>query len=122
MSFFFLKKKRMSENGTCHITVMKNWVSHVKGTYRIPGSAEKGGYSGRTSVLCYPPPPKKKKKKDFFFKFSHKFCLSKLIYNIIHFPAFAGKCQPPAEFTISMLNMDLLYLERKNVDPNQLSS
>ena len=72
----FLKKKRMSENGTCHITVMKNWVNHIKGTYRIPGSAEKGGYLGRTSVLCYPPPPKKKKKKKkkiFFSNFRTNF-------------------------------------------------
>ena len=24
-----------------------------KGAYRIPGSAEKGGYSGRTSIPCH---------------------------------------------------------------------
>ena len=28
-------------------------VSLEKGTYRIPGSAEKGGYSGRTFVPCH---------------------------------------------------------------------
>ena len=38
--------------------MMKNLVSHIlffleKGAYRIPGSAENGGYSARTSV----PPP-----------------------------------------------------------------
>ena len=27
--------------------------SEEKGGYRIPGSVEKGGYSGRTSVLCH---------------------------------------------------------------------
>ena len=48
----------MSENRTIHITMMKNWVSHIlflrkKGAYCIPGSAEKGGYSQRTSVLCH---------------------------------------------------------------------
>ena len=36
----------------------KKKVSHIqfpwkKGAYRIPGSAEKGGYSGRTSVPCH---------------------------------------------------------------------
>ena len=51
MSIF---KKGMSENGTIHITMMKNWVSHIKGAYRIPGSAEKGGYSSRIP----PPPPR----------------------------------------------------------------
>ena len=44
------------------ITMMKNWVSHILFlriggliSYRIPGSAEKGGYSHRTSVsvLCH---------------------------------------------------------------------
>ena len=40
----------MSENGTIHITMMKNCVSHILflrkgggGAYRIPGSAEGGG-------------------------------------------------------------------------------
>ena len=38
----------MSANGTIHITMMKNWVSHIlflrkRGAYRIPGSAERGG-------------------------------------------------------------------------------
>ena len=54
----------MSENGTIHITMMKNWVSHIlflkkRGAYRIPGSAEKGDYSRRTSIhpYSYPPPP-----------------------------------------------------------------
>ena len=31
--------------------------SQKKGAYRIPGSAEKGDYSRRTSVGSYPPPP-----------------------------------------------------------------
>ena len=35
-----------------HIPIKEKWVSHIqfpweKGAYRIPGSAEKGGYSGR---------------------------------------------------------------------------
>ena len=58
----------MSENWTIYITMMKNLVSHIlflekgKGVYRIPGSAEKGDYSRRASVLCHikevtPPPP-----------------------------------------------------------------
>ena len=55
MSIF---KIGMIENGTIHISMMKNWVSHIlflrkKGAYRLPGSAEKGGYSGRPSVLCH---------------------------------------------------------------------
>ena len=46
------------KNGTIHIPIKKKWVSHIqflwkKGAYRIPGSAEKGGYSGRTSVPCH---------------------------------------------------------------------
>ena len=46
------------KNGAIHIPTKKNGVSHIqfpwkKGSYRIPGSAEKGGYSGRTSVLCH---------------------------------------------------------------------
>ena len=46
------------KNGAIHIPIKKKWVSHIqfswkKGTYRIPGSAEKGGYSGRTSVPCH---------------------------------------------------------------------
>ena len=57
----------MSENGTIYISMMKNWVSHIffyleKGACRLPGSAENGGYSGRTSAICHikvvtPPPP-----------------------------------------------------------------
>ena len=57
----------MSENGTIYISMMKNWVSHIfffleKGAYRLPGTAENGGYSGRTSAICHikvvtPPPP-----------------------------------------------------------------
>ena len=52
-----------------YISMMKNWVSHILflrkgGIILIPGSAEKGGYSGRTSVLCHiwvftPPPPRR---------------------------------------------------------------
>ena len=55
------------KNGAIHIPIKKKWVSHIhfpwkKGAYRIPGYAEKGGYSGRTSVPCHiygvtPPPP-----------------------------------------------------------------
>ena len=46
------------EKGTIHIPIKKKWVSHIqfpweKGAYRISGSAEKGGYSGRTSVPCH---------------------------------------------------------------------
>ena len=46
------------KNGTIHIPIKKKWVNHIqfpwkKGAYRIPGSAEKGGYSGRTSVPCH---------------------------------------------------------------------
>ena len=46
------------KNGPIHIPTKKKWVSHIqfpwkKGAYRIPGSAEKGGYSGRTSVPCH---------------------------------------------------------------------
>ena len=56
----------MSENGTIHITMMKNWVSHLlflrkRGLILYLAA---GGYSGGTSVLChisyigsYPPPP-----------------------------------------------------------------
>ena len=29
MSIFKKKKKRMSENGTIHITMVKNWVGHI---------------------------------------------------------------------------------------------
>ena len=44
----------MSENGTTHITIMKNWASHIILFLRsYTGSAEKGGYSCRTSVLCH---------------------------------------------------------------------
>ena len=37
---------------------VENWVRHIlflrkKGAYRIPGSTEKWGYSGRTSLLCH---------------------------------------------------------------------
>ena len=44
--------------GQIHIPIKKKWVNHIqfpwkKGAYRIPGSAEKGGYSGRTSVPCH---------------------------------------------------------------------
>ena len=58
MSTFVYFQTGMSESGNIHITMMKNWVSHIlflrkKGAYRIPGSAVKGGYSGRTSVLCH---------------------------------------------------------------------
>ena len=47
----------MSEKGIINVSMMKNWASHIlflrkKGAYPIPGSAEKGGYSARTSVLC----------------------------------------------------------------------
>ena len=46
------------KNGAIHIQIKKKWVSHIqfswkKGAYCIPGSAEKGGYSGRTSVPCH---------------------------------------------------------------------
>ena len=50
MSIF--KQGSISENGTIHISMMKNWVSHILflkrggggggGAYRIPGSVEKG--------------------------------------------------------------------------------
>ena len=57
------------KNGAIHIPINKIWISHIqfsweKGANRIPGSAEKGGYSGRKSVPCHiygvipPPPPK----------------------------------------------------------------
>ena len=46
----------MLENGTIHITMMKNWVSHIrflrKTAYRISGSAEKGAFR-----VVTPPPP-----------------------------------------------------------------
>ena len=46
------------KNGALHIAIKKKWVSHIqfpwkKGAYPFPGSAEKGGYSDRTSVLCH---------------------------------------------------------------------
>ena len=44
------------KNGAIIIPIKKKWVSQFpwkKGAYRIPGSAEKGGYSGRTSVPCH---------------------------------------------------------------------
>ena len=46
------------KNGAIHIPIKQKWVSHIQfpwktGAYRIPGSAEKGGYSGRTSVPCH---------------------------------------------------------------------
>ena len=43
----------------CHkMGPFENWVIHMlflrkNGAYRIPKSAEKGGHSGRTSVLCH---------------------------------------------------------------------
>ena len=44
-------------NGTIHISMMKNWASHIlflkKGGLSYTGSAEKGGYSARTSALCH---------------------------------------------------------------------
>ena len=49
MSIF--KQGSISENRTIHISMMKNWVSHILflkggggggGAYRIPGSVEKG--------------------------------------------------------------------------------
>ena len=47
----------MSGNGTIHISMMKNWDCHIIflkiWAYRIPGSAKKGGYLARTSVLCH---------------------------------------------------------------------
>ena len=47
----------MSEKGTIHISMMKTgsviYFFLEKGGYRIPGSAEKGGYSACTSVLCH---------------------------------------------------------------------
>ena len=54
------------KNGTFHIGIQKNRAIHIlfvekKGANHIPGSAEKGGYSACTSVLCHiegPPPPR----------------------------------------------------------------
>ena len=48
----------MSEKwGLSHKNPEKNWAIHIfllkKGANHIPGSAEKGGYSARTSVLCH---------------------------------------------------------------------
>ena len=48
----------LSENGIIHISMIKNWVSHIvflrkNGAYRLSGSAEKGGYLARTFVLCH---------------------------------------------------------------------
>ena len=45
-------------NGAFHIGIQKNRAIHIlfvekKGANHIPGSAEKGGYSARTSVLCH---------------------------------------------------------------------
>ena len=54
--------KQGCKNRAIHIPIKKKWISHIqfsvqfsweKGAYRIPGSAEKGGYSGRTSVPCH---------------------------------------------------------------------
>ena len=54
------------KNGTLHIPIKKKWVSHIqfpwiKGAYRIPGSAEKGGLFGphihtMSYIGSYPPP------------------------------------------------------------------
>ena len=46
------------KHGTINIPIKKKWVCQIqfpwkKGTYRIPDSAEKGGYSGRASVPCH---------------------------------------------------------------------
>ena len=46
------------KNGAFHIGIQKNRAIHIlfvekKGASHIPGSAEKGGYSARTSVLCH---------------------------------------------------------------------
>ena len=47
-------------NGAINIPIKKKkkWISHIqfsskKGAYCIPGSAEKGGFSGHTSVPCH---------------------------------------------------------------------
>ena len=54
----------MSENGTIHITMMKNWVCHIlflnkKGAYRLPDSAKKGaiGLHIHTMSDIGSPPP-----------------------------------------------------------------
>ena len=46
------------KNGAFHIGIQKNRAFHIlfvekSGANHIPGSAEKGGYSARTSVLCH---------------------------------------------------------------------
>ena len=46
------------KNRAIHIPIKKKMdqsytVCLKKGAYRIPGNAEKGGYSGRTSVPCH---------------------------------------------------------------------
>ena len=46
------------KSGALHIPIKKNGsviysFLGKKGAYRITGSAEKGGYSGRTSVPCH---------------------------------------------------------------------
>ena len=51
-------KTGLSEKGIIHISRMKNFASQIvffleNGAYCIPGSAETGGYSVRTSVLCH---------------------------------------------------------------------
>ena len=46
------------KNGAFHTGIQKNWAIHIlfvekKDANHIPGSAKKGGYSARTSVLCH---------------------------------------------------------------------
>ena len=52
----------MSENGTIHITMMKNWVSHILFLRKADLSYtwqrwKNGGYSARTYIGSYPYPP-----------------------------------------------------------------
>ena len=70
---------RMSEKwGLSHRNPEKSGHSYTfcwkKGANHIPGSAEKGGYSARTSVLCHikevsppPPPPEKTIMENVYF-------------------------------------------------------
>ena len=58
MSTFVYFQTGCQKTGNSHITMMKNWVSHIlflrkRGAYRIPGSTEKGGYSRTVKVLIF---------------------------------------------------------------------
>ena len=58
MSTFVYFQTGCQKTGNSHITMMKNWVSHIlflrkRGAYRIPGSTEKWGYSRTVKVLIF---------------------------------------------------------------------